>query len=156
MTAVLLNPPAGDGSRTHANVRLAADCLACDVVRIVNLFPIATKDAAELSLVAHDARGWIQQRATIAAAIKDGDEVLFGWGVSSLGGVARPCMQDQIDWVISELRAVGGRAWVVGDGPRHPSRWHQYLSDRHGRTAGGSMAERIQGSLVAYQPQRLS
>lgn len=38
--------------------------------------------------------------------------------------------------------------WMVGGEPRHPSRWHQFVSDKHGRTTGGTFEERLVQVLV--------
>jgi hypothetical protein len=38
---------------------------------------------------------------------------------------------------------------MLGGEPRHPSRWHQYVSDKYGRTSGGTFEERIKQVLVA-------
>lgn len=151
LVAVLLNPPTGDGARTRAHLRVAANCLGCDAVRIVNLFATPTRDLAALSMVAHHSQDWTARRAVIAAAIREGDEVLLGWGVSFPTGPARTRLDEQIKWLVAELDAIEVVAWVVGDGPRHPSRWHQYVSDRHNRTDGGPFADRVRYSLVRYR-----
>lgn len=148
LIAVLLNPPVGDGKRTNAHLRIASESLNCDAVEIVNLYPGATKDLAELGRTALHSSAWIKHRQVIAAALARGDEVLLGWGVSLPTGVARGHMIAQTQWVVDELRSSGVTAWVVGDGPRHPSRWHQYVSDRHGRTSGGSLSERVRECIV--------
>lgn len=38
--------------------------------------------------------------------------------------------------------------WSVGGQPRHPSRGHQFLSDKYGRTAGGTFEKRLSTVLV--------
>lgn len=145
---MLLNPPKGVGERTITHLQVVRECLNCDVVQIVNLYPHATKDLAGLGRVAGDTKDWIEQRHVISTALRQADEVLLGWGVSLPTGPARARMIAQISWAIDQLQSLGVVPWVVGDGPRHPSRWHQYVSDRHGRTSGGSLAERIRDSVV--------
>lgn len=151
LVAVLLNPPEGEGKRTVTHLQVVRDCLNCDVVQIVNLYPHATKDLAGLGRVAGDAKDWIEQRHVISMALRQADEVLLGWGVSLPTGAARAQMIAQVGWAIDELQTLGVVPWVVGDGPRHPSRWHQYVSDRHGRTSGGPLAERIRDSVVQLE-----
>lgn len=148
LIAVLLNPPTGDGKRTNKHLQIASENLRCDAIEIVNLYPGTTKNLAELGRTASHPHVWIEHRTVIATALSQGDEVLLGWGVSLPAGHARKHMAEQIQWVIEELHSNGIEPWVLGDGPRHPSRWHQYVSDRHGRTSGGSLAERFQESLV--------
>lgn len=151
LVAVLLNPPEGGGERTIAHLHMVGEHLNCEVLQIVNLYPRATRDLAGLGRVAGEPKDWIEQRQVIATALRQGDEVLFGWGVSLPAGPARTQMTAQVGWVVDEVRALGAKPWVVGDGPRHPSRWHQYVSDRHGRTSGGSFVERIRESLVQLE-----
>jgi hypothetical protein len=51
--------------------------------------------------------------------------------------------------VIDELLALGHvDAWTVGGESRHPSRWHQYVSDKHARAGSGEFAERLKSVLV--------
>lgn len=152
LVAVLLNPPEGNGERTNARLRVARDALRCDVVEVVNLYPRASKGLTELGQRAHRSQDWLQHREMIAMALQRGDEVLLGWGVSLPSGRARALMIAQVRWVTDLLCSIGIVPWVVGDGPRHPSRWHQYLSDRHGRTSGGSFEARVREALVPCDP----
>lgn len=148
LVAVLLNPPMNGGRRTNERLKVVRDYLECDAVRIVNLYPGATKDLAGLAEVACDPSVWLKHRSVIAEELRQCNEVLLGWGVSLPAGAARIQMIAQVGWVADELRMIGIVPWIVGDGPRHPSRWHQYVSDRYGRTSGGSFVERVRECLV--------
>jgi hypothetical protein len=39
--------------------------------------------------------------------------------------------------------------WTLNGEPRHPSRWDQYVSDRHGRASGATFSERIAQVLTS-------
>lgn len=152
LVAVLLNPPTGSGARTMTRVEMAAQIIGCQQVSLVNLFPRPTKDTAELIALPHSETEWISQRRPIADAIRQSHEVLVAWGKPSLPGAARESQRNQIDWVWTLLGEQGRTAWSVGPDARHPSRWHQYLSDRHGRTSGGSLEMRIAEGLQRIEP----
>lgn len=64
----------------------------------------------------------------------------------------------QVEWFARQARAAGlSEMWTVGGRARHPSRWHQYVSDKYGRTSGGSFADRLRQVLVRapLEPGRL-
>lgn len=144
LVAVLLNPPEGQGTPTRRHLGIVAVELGCTRVEITNLFPTPTRNAAALSGVAYQQKNWIEHRPQIRAALTLPDsEILLGWGVSTLRGPAGLHLQSQVLWTLAEIKLLGRTAWIIGDGPRHPSRWHQYVSDRHGRTAAGTFAERL-------------
>jgi hypothetical protein len=44
---------------------------------------------------------------------------------------------------VEAIRAGISNIWMVGGEPRHPSRWHQFVSDKYSRTTGGSFEERL-------------
>jgi hypothetical protein len=144
LVAVLLNPAEGEGAPTHRHLATVAVELGCTRVAITNLFPTPTRNAAALCGVAHQEKDWVEHRPQISSALTTPEsEILLGWGVSTLTGPAGRHLRAQVLWTLAEIKSVGRTAWVIGDGPRHPSRWHQYVSDRHGRTAAGTFAERL-------------
>lgn len=115
---------------------------------MTNLCAVPTPSVVELNALGRDA--WDLARVDLEAALTGASAVLAGWGVAGLTGDARRLMRDQVAW-LTERAPEGGIAafWMVGGSPRHPSRWHQYVSDKYGRTNGGSFEERIRQVLVA-------
>jgi hypothetical protein len=147
--AVLLNPPTGGGRPTLRHLAVAADLLDCESVRVANLYSRATPSVTELNLDGRDWAGWQAARSDLTALVADADEVLFAWGVSGLSGVVARHRAAQTDWLLDSFHAAGrAEIWTVGGEPRHPSRWHQYVSDRHGRASGDTFSDRLRMVLV--------
>jgi len=116
--------------------------------RIVNLILIPTNDATDLTHASLDPEVLMAARPTIAEAISTSGVLLFGWGKLSSFGPNRGRIQEQIDWVVGVAIDNGHKhAWAVGDA-RHPSRWHQYVADKHGRTEGGDADARLRAVLA--------
>lgn len=148
LVAVLLNPPATSaGTRSRNAVVRAASALAYDHVIMTNLCAFSTPSVVELNALGLD--GWELARAELSASIAGASAVLAGWGVAGLTGPARRYMEAQVDWLRDCAHDNGIDAfWTIGGEPRHPSRWHQYVSDKYGRTTGGTFEERIAQVLV--------
>ena len=151
LVAVLLNPPAtSTGTRSRQAVARAASALGYERAVMKNLCAVPTPSVVELNALGRDA--WDLAQADLEAALKGARAVLAGWGVAGLTGDARRSMRDQVAWLTVRAQEGGIAAfWMVGGSPRHPSRWHQYVSDKYGRTDGGSFEERIRQVLVAVQ-----
>ncbi|MCW2599496.1 MAG: hypothetical protein JWM02_1325 [Frankiales bacterium] len=145
LCAVLASPPLTSGGRTRGALALAADLLGCDIVRIVNLLALPTRDLPEMSEVGAEGGAWEAGRPELLAGLQAGDALLAAWGVSALTGAARVHHRSQVAWLVDAAAEVGcDRVWTVGPQPRHPSRWHQYVSDRHRRTStAATTAERL-------------
>lgn len=142
--ALLLNPPLTSGTRTLSHLGIAAELLGCDALDIANLFAVATRDVTAINDVGLSSDGWEAARPRLRQVIAESDHLLAGWGVSSLAGRAAIHRQSQVDYVRACARDVGKDCiWTLNGEPRHPSRWHQYVSDRHGRANGESLAERL-------------
>jgi hypothetical protein len=158
LCAVLASPPCTGGDRTRKALSVAARLLGCEHTIIVNLLGVPTQDVPAMSVLGADAEPWLAARPALTAGLKRGDIVLAGWGVSSLTGAARQHQRDQVHWVAQEARALGHEtAWAVGGRPHHPSRWHQYVSDRHGRTPAHLAPEdRLRHVLVRSPLDELS
>ena len=148
LVAVLLNPPATTaGTRSRNAVARAASVLGYDRAVMANLCAVATPSVVELN--DHGRDGWDRARAELESALTGADALLAGWGVAGLTGDAGRWMRAQVEWLSERAVASGiSRLWMVGGEPRHPSRWHQYVSDKHGRTAGGTFEERLAQVLV--------
>ena len=120
----------------------------CSVIA-TNLCSARAADLPTLSVVAASPAPWMHARKDISAALGMCDEVMAAWGICPLTGTAREHRTAQLGWLMhsaarrghSEVLAVGGQA-------RHPSRWHQYVSDVHGRTNGGTFEQRLLQVLI--------
>ncbi|MCC2309168.1 DUF1643 domain-containing protein [Cellulomonas chengniuliangii] len=131
-------------------MELVAELLGCDVVMIANLCDAASQDLRGMRAVAAEAAPWMRARSSLQEALAASTMVLAGWGVAKPSGLAAQHQRQQLAWLSTAIEGAGhSTAWCVGGQPRHPSRWHQYVSDRHGRTHGGSSAERLREVLVA-------
>lgn len=146
--AVLLNPSTGQGEQTLRHLRFAQQALRCESLVVANLFPVASRDMWAISDLGREADSWLPAREEIIRLLDDSDEIVVAWGVSRIPGPAHGHFLDQTDWVRTRARERGLRIWTMGGRPRHPSRWHQYVSDVHQRTSGGTIASRIAESLV--------
>lgn len=149
LVVVLASPPTTSGVRTLNRVQDAADVLGAAEVVVTNLHAHAADDLPQLSAVAADSGGWLAARPELTAALASSDSVLAAWGLHQLSGRARGHHRDQLSWLAAQAAASGHvEAWCVGGQPRHPSRWHQYVSDRHGRTEPGDFQARLSQVLV--------
>lgn len=148
LLAVLANPTLSPKSRSAERVRLAARILGSEQVRIANLFALPSASSKEIGVLGYEAQGWELARIDLGEAIADTDQVLLGFGTIPVGGAARRHLEEQLQWLAERLRAHGKESvWQVGQA-RHPSRWHQYVSDRHRRTSGGSFEVRLREVLT--------
>lgn len=156
LLAVLLNPPAcSSGVRTRNAVARAATVLGYDSVRLVNLCTIPTPSVVELNEVSED--GWALAREELGAAALTSSAILAGWGVGGILGNARYAFFRQLNWFVTQAQKAGHRQlWTVGGEPRHPSRWHQYVSDKYARTSGGSFEHRLRQVLIAMPIEQAS
>jgi hypothetical protein len=88
--------------------------------------------------------GWLRARNEVSSALRRATGVLGGWGVAGLTGAALRGQNEQVAWFrLEAIRAGVSDIWMIGGEPRHPSRWHQFVSDEYGRTTGGSLEERL-------------
>lgn len=140
---VLMNPPSeSSGRRTRNAVFVAGALLGYKNVKIVNLCRLPTKSVVELAN--SSLSDWHRARPSVREALGNGSAVLTAWGVSPLRGAAQRHFLSQVDWLCLEAQKTGmDRIWTVGGSPRHPSRWHQFVADKHGRTDGGTFAQRL-------------
>ena len=114
---------------------------------IANLCLAPTPSVIEINDLAWCA--WDASRVQLNAALQGATGLLAGWGVAGMRGDARRFKQAQVEWLIGTAESCGIRTlWTVGGEPRHPSRWHQYVSDKYGRTAGGTFDERLRQVLI--------
>lgn len=143
LLSVLLNPPATtSGARTRSAVEAAAIALGYDSAEIVNLTNLATSSVLELN--GHGLEHWIGARDELMAGLERASGLLGAWGTAGLSGVAREARRAQVEWLAARATQAGiDTIWTVGPRASHPSRWHQYVSDKHARTRGGSFSDRL-------------
>lgn len=148
--AILINPPLGNGRATHRHLNALREVLGCDLVQIANILSVPTSSTDDIRKAGVDVGLWHQTRPEVSKLIQSADHIVLGWGLGGITGAARQHFDAQVRWVEHELtrRREGVPVWTVGDRPRHPSRWHQYVSDRHGHAVVGDFQERLRHVLV--------
>jgi hypothetical protein len=121
----------------------AAELLGSRGVTIANLVEVATSSSSALATTDIPMEEWFASRLSLSRAVNESDPLLFGWGLTTRLGRARAQAEEQIKWLVDEAYRAGHTdAWTIGE-TRHPSRWHQYTADLHGRTSGGSSEARL-------------
>jgi len=149
LCAVLATPPTTSGVRTVNALNLAKNLLGFDRLAVVNLLDVPSRDMRAMAAAGVDHDAWARSRARLESALVEADALLAGWGVRPLTGHAEWYRTEQLAWLRCRARHHGhSEVWAIGAQPRHPSRWHQYVSDRHGRTGEGTTAERLRTVLV--------
>jgi Protein of unknown function (DUF1643) len=132
------------GAQTIRHLRVVAGLLECDDLEIANLFAIPTRDVTAINRAGRASDGWEAARSRLRQVITEADHLLAGWGVSGLAGQAAVNRRAQLCYVGECARESGkDYIWTLNGEARHPSRWHQYVSDRHGRASGASLNERM-------------
>ncbi|MCK2029893.1 DUF1643 domain-containing protein [Microbacterium galbinum] len=145
LLAVLLNPPSiSSGNRTLGAVRRVSDSLGCVDYEIANLFETSSPGLTALSSLELEAEMPVAIQRNVSDQLRQASIVVAAWGVSAPSKVFQQRRCRRASWVLQEARRQGHEAvWMVGGAPRHPSRWHQYVADKHGRTTGGSFTQRL-------------
>lgn len=154
LVAILLNrPPTSGVTVTERNVQALAEGMGMKEVAIVNLTLISTKDLPALNQAASAPEPWVQARVGIADALDTADEVVFGWGLGGFVGSTARLVREQVAWVVEMTMRTGHEeVCTVGTGPRHPSRWHQYVGPEHGRSLAPTVQQRLLDVLVRSDP----
>lgn len=152
LIAILLNPPLTTGAASLRHVDAARQALICNSVTVVNLFSIPTRSVEDINALGKGEGGWHQARGPILSALRSADVLLGGWGISGLNGDAARMRKCQVAWFAKAAMDEGlDKIWTVGGAPRHPSRWHQYVSDKYQRASGNSLDQRL-SSVLASAP----
>lgn len=158
LLGVLLNPPsASTGTRSLGALRRAADVLGYKGVEVVNLFGEPTPTVVELASLAVDSDSWPAIQLGLRAQLRTAGGVLAAWGVAGASGEFKRERERRATWLVCQAARCGhDHVWTVGGEPRHPSRWHQYVADKHMRTSGGTFEERLAQVLVSTPIQCLA
>lgn len=144
--AILLNPPLGPGAQTMRHLRALGNVVGCERILVANLFQVPTASSPDISSAGQDIDGWAAARPHIEDVLRQSTDVVLGWGLGGgITGRARTRFRAQCSWVMTLLEepSTTRRVWRIGDQPRHPSRWHQYVSDKHGRATGENLEQRL-------------
>lgn len=156
-----MNPASGAGQATLRHLRTLADALDCGEVAIANLLEIPTKSVVEITQAGASAEVWHWSRPALRKLITTSDQLVLGWGLGGgFTGPSRHYFKQQVEWVEEQISARTDNLiiWTIGQEPRHPSRWHQYVADKHARTLGGDFQSRLLDVLVdssaRYRGQR--
>lgn len=148
LAVILASPPTTSGTRTLNMARRASAILGFDDLEVVNLFPIATRNTGEISVLGREETHWIDARPALELALSNSESLLAAWGVGTCNGTARRWWALQLEWIATTAPMFGHtKAWTLGPEPRHPSRWHQYVSDKYGRAGDGTTEMRLARAL---------
>lgn len=149
LVAILANPPLTDGLRTLRRVELAAELLGFTDVDTANLFALPSHATGAITELGATERGWVQARPTLATNIRSAQGVLLAYGTRAPLGEARLHFRQQVAWMTEEIANHAVPTWYVGDGPRHPSRWHRWT---HRTYPAMPFAEALRNSIVEVHP----
>lgn len=144
LLCVLANPPAGSGERTLARLEQARALLGFETVRVGNLFAFPSADVTDITELGATPGAWMEARKQLAPAVASCDGVLLAYGLSEPTGPARH-HREQVRWLTERLVEAECRAFQLGDGPRHPSRWQRWTARHYG---GLTFAAALQASLT--------
>lgn len=148
LLAILLNPPLTSGKASLRHVEAARLALNCEEVAVVNLFAMPTRSVEQINVIGADETGWLQAREPLQRAISGADLLLGAWGISGLTGEAARLRKAQVTWLQRTAMVQGlDHLWTVGGTPRHPSRWHQFVSAKYQRALGETLDQKLASVL---------
>jgi hypothetical protein len=149
LLVVLACPPVTTGNRTRNQVQRVSCILGAEQTRLVNLFPLPTQNVGSVAALGADRQVWASARGELRQELEWSTDLLAAWGVTRPVGLAGQHRDEQVSWLIDvSVRMGRASAWTVGGTPRHPSRWHQFVSDKHRRVAPGTAEERLRQVLT--------
>jgi len=149
LVAILANPPLTDGTRTLRRVELAAELLGFTDVGTANLFALPSHATGAIAELGATEKGWVQARPNLSTSISSAQGVLLAYGTRAPLGEARLHFRRQVAWLTEEIADRAVPVWHVGDGPRHPSRWHRWT---HRTYPAIPFAEALRNSIVQVHP----
>lgn len=131
LAAILASPPLTTGQRTLARLEMAREILGYDDVVVANVVDVATRSTGELATVGGEPDVWVRARPQLRAAITQADVVMLGYGCTEPSGPARLHFRAQAAWLQDLVNQLGLPVVMVGNAPRHPSRWQRWTSRQH-------------------------
>lgn len=131
LVAILHSPPATPGARTRQRLQIAMRLLGHEELTVANIFPLTTQSSVDPIIRGASEAVWLEARAEITEALQGATSVLLGYGVAEPAGSARHHFRAQVEWLTTQLTAVGAPVWNVGGAPRHPTRWHRHTRRAH-------------------------
>ena len=126
LLAILSNPSETSGSRTLKRVRKISLILGFETFQVENLFPLATRSSGGIALVGTLGETWKGHRFNLDACLSRADAVLLAHGLGKPRGPAGLHYEEQLVWLNERLAHKQIPTFMVGDGPRHPSRWQRH------------------------------
>lgn len=144
--------PHTSGQRTRRRCQLACEILGADRLIIANLLNQQTSDVTQLSIVGREAGPWLASRPMLSGALAQADQILLAYGLSEPTGKAKSHWRRQKAWLRAATEDRGLLSLVVGDGPRHPSRWQRFTARHH---PGVHFREALGASLVPFVDEDL-
>jgi hypothetical protein len=125
-------------------------------MEIANLLAVPTRDMSAINAAGQSSQGWDLARPRLREVIATADHLLAAWDVGGLSGRASAYRRQQLRFVASTAQDAGRvHIWTLNGEPRHPSRWYQYVSDRHGGASGTSLTERLAMVLMSVPVETL-
>lgn len=161
LAVVCLNPPSvTSGQRTVRAVTRLAEGLRFDTGHTVNLLDVPSRSFDDFAVAGADARCWQSSRDELRSSLStlrpERDVIVAAWGLSRFREPSRSLLSGQIRWLMLLLGSAGwSEVHTFGGGPRHPSRWHQYVSDKHGRFSDLNPSERYAAALTTRRLSEL-
>lgn len=149
LVAVLTNPPVSDGKRTLNRVALAAELLGYGEVSVANLFALPSQATRAIDELGATELGWVAARDRLVTSLSVADGVLLAYGATPPSGPARLHFRDQVAWLQNRVDELSVPTWIVGDGPRHPSRWQRWTHRVHPDLA---FRDALRQSLAPVRP----
>jgi hypothetical protein len=128
---VLACPPTTSGTRTLARIENFKAELNISSVTVANLLNVASYRTNGMSATGITETPWLESREPILRGLEVSELVLLAYGVSEPSGPARTWHREQIAWLHSEITSRELPAIQIGEGPRHPSRWHRLTTKTH-------------------------
>lgn len=114
-----------------SRVELACATLRYDRVIVENLFATPSRSTNDISLLGRSENGWVAARQPLMRALAQANGVLLAYGMTEPTGIARSLHRDQVAWLKLQIAMQALPVFQLGDGPRHPSRWHRWTSRTH-------------------------
>lgn len=147
LAVILMNPPLTSGKATIGRLRKVGQIFGVDEVHVANLFPIPSRSTDVIEEIGVDEADWVRARSDIAQTLLGASHVLLAYGIRAPRLGAGLHQSSQVQWLLSSLQSAPSRIWMVGESPRHPSRWQRYTSRAF---PGQPFDQALRAALIEY------